>query len=585
MRQRISKTMRLLKQDHWFIQYLKKDRLRLGLLLLIALMTIFCAMALMFTSGFLISKSARHPYNLFVVYVPVVLTRAFGIGRPVFKYFERLESHDWVLRIVSKLRADLYSRLERQGSFLSRHFQTGRLLGLFADDLDHLENFYLRTIFPISIAYLLFFLLAAVMAVVDWRWAILVVCLMLIVLLLLPVVALSLAWEKDQHEKSLTKKQYQDSAEALFGLTDWQISGHRADFLQTVGQGNQQLSRIKNSNDQHQNNMRLLSELFFALAALTLLFWSSQHLTNSQNTANFAASVILTFFPLMDTFVPVVKAAADLPLYFSSLNSLNQLSRQTMRPAAATQSNKSHFDKICFQNVSFTYGDEKNPLLDHFSLTINRGEKIAILGPSGEGKTTLLQLLIGDLQADQGEISFDEVPVDQLQQKRAANFAYLNQAPFIFNSTILNNVRLGNEQADDQQVIKALNQAGLTDLIQQLPAGIETQVGESGHLLSGGQRQRIALARILLKDAPILLLDEPTLGLDPVTEHSLMQTIFRNQKDKTMFWITHHLAGLEKVDRIIFLEKGKAAMSGSPRSLYETEPRFKKLYDLDLGRI
>ena len=177
----------------------------------------------------------------------------------------------------------------------------------------------------------------------------------------------------------------------------------------------------------------------------------------------------------------------------------------------------------------------------------------------------------------------NDVPISRLQNERATLFGVLDQQPYLFNTSIMNNVRMGNPDATDAEVKAALTSVELAPLIDGLPDGYETIVEEGGARFSGGERQRIALARILLQDAPIIILDEPTVSLDPITEAHLLATVFRVLQDKTILWVTHHLAGINYVDQVRFLEAGQFDMAGTPQELYATAPRFKRLYDLDQG--
>lgn len=158
----------------------------------------------------------------------------------------------------------------------------------------------------------------------------------------------------------------------------------------------------------------------------------------------------------------------------------------------------------------------------------------------------------------------------------------LNQKPHLFDTSILNNIRLGNGEASDEDVRRAAKQVKLHDYIESLPDGYHTSVQETGIRFSGGERQRIALARILLQDTPIIILDEPTVGLDPITERELMETVFEVLKGKTILWITHHLAGVEAADKIVFLENGKTEMEGTHEELLAANERYRRLYHLDV---
>ena len=159
--------------------------------------------------------------------------------------------------------------------------------------------------------------------------------------------------------------------------------------------------------------------------------------------------------------------------------------------------------------------------------------------------------------------------------------AVLNQKPYLFNTSVMNNIRLGNPEATDEEVYEAAKMVQLHELIMKLPKGYETNMQETGSRFSGGERQRIALARILLQKTPIVIMDEPTVGLDPITEANLLATIFNTLKGKTIIWVTHHLMGVEKMDRILFLEKGKIIMDGSHQQLFKSEERYRRLYALD----
>ena len=157
----------------------------------------------------------------------------------------------------------------------------------------------------------------------------------------------------------------------------------------------------------------------------------------------------------------------------------------------------------------------------------------------------------------------------------------LQQKPHLFDSSVMNNIRLGNINATDEEVIEVAKQVQLHDYIHSLPDGYQTKMQELGERFSGGERQRIALARILLQKTPIVILDEPTIGLDAITERKLLDTIFRSLEGKTVIWITHHLIGIEKMDRVLFIDHGRITMEGTHQQLLQHNPRYKNLYNMD----
>ena len=288
----------------------------------------------------------------------------------------------------------------------------------------------------------------------------------------------------------------------------------------------------------------------------------------------------------MDTFIPVSQAMEEWPMYKDSVLRLNKLSNDEIKPNPdQSAANPDTFKEIKMNDVTFNYPGESVSLIKNVSLEVKRGQKLAIIGPSGVGKTTLLQLLLGSLIPTKGSVTIDGINVTRLQNNQAKCFSVLDQHPFLFNTSVLNNVRIGNENASNEDVKQAIKDVGLEDYIKSLPDGYNTNVRESGVRFSGGQRQRLALARILLQNNPIVLLDEPTVGLDPITENDLIKTLDRVLKGKTVIWVTHHLQGLSNMNQVIFLENGSIKMEGTPSELYKNNPRYRKLYAMDQGIV
>lgn len=182
-----------------------------------------------------------------------------------------------------------------------------------------------------------------------------------------------------------------------------------------------------------------------------------------------------------------------------------------------------------------------------------------------------------------GSVTLNGVPTSELGDDISKWVGVINQNPHLFDTSVLNNVRLGNIEASDEAVIEALYQVGLGDMIAALPEGFHTSVEEAGGRFSGGEGQRLALARILLQDTPIVLLDEPTVGLDPITEQILLDTLFTVLKDKSIIWITHHLQGVDQMDEVVFIENGKIEIQGTPQELLAENARYQRLYRLDRG--
>ncbi|MFD0898163.1 thiol reductant ABC exporter subunit CydC [Loigolactobacillus binensis] len=576
--------MKQLKHDTWVKPYMTKYKGLLTLILVLGLITFICGGALMFTSGYLISKAATKPENILLIYVPVVLVRAFGIARPTFRYLERLTSHNWVLKVTSDLRKRLYKTLAKDAAFFQQHFKTGAILGILADDLGHLQNLYLRTIFPTLISWLLYVLIVIALGFFNWFFALAIALLLAVIIFLLPLVSVAVLGARVERRKQLRHDLYTDMTDDVLGLSDWVISARQTDFLARP-QPTLKAARANTLQTRRFEWRRdFLIQLLFGVIILVLMVWTNQQFTANQGLANWIAAFVLCLFPLVDAFAPVSQGVEEWPLYMTSVKRLNNL-QPAVRTLPQQQTLTAPVASLDFQQVDFKYATAQALILQQFDLHITAGEKLAILGPSGTGKTTLLDLLLGELTPQAGQVTLNHIPIAALQQQRAQLIGMLDQKPFLFNTTVLNNIRLGNLQASDEAIMAALRAVELGPLMARLPAGANTVVEEAGARFSGGEQQRLALARVLIQDAPIILLDEPTVGLDPITEKALLNTIFKVLADKTVIWVTHHLQGIEHADQVIFLEQGQIAMQGTPHELYQTNARFRKLYQLDQGLV
>lgn len=569
-----------LAHDSWVKPFFKRYRWTLALAIFLGFCTFFCAGALMFNSGYLISKSASLPENILLVYVPIVLTRAFGIGRPVFRYVERLVSHNWVLRMTSHLRVKLYKAVEQDAIFFKRKYRIGDVMGLLSEDINHIQNLYLRSIFPTLIAWLLYVVIVIGLGCFSLGYALLVALYFLLILLAMPLWSIMVNGARQSQEKTLKNDLYTDLTDNVLGIADWIFSQRGQEYVALHEQSQDKLSRVQSSMRKFNHLRDLLFQYAFGLLALLTLVWcSTQFIGNHGGAANWIAAFVLSIFPLVDAFAGLSAASQETNTYADSIERLNGLPEETEEQNwHETPSRPLQFD---IRDLTFKY--ETKAVLNHLSMTIHAGEKVAILGRSGSGKSTLASLLRGDLIPSDGTILLGGVPVHHLQSTISQYIGVIQQEPYLFNTTILNNIRLGNEQASVEEVWDVLQRVGLKSMVEQLPDGLATIVDEAGLRFSGGERHRLALARILLQNTPIIILDEPTVGLDPITEQAVLHTFMHELHDKTLIWITHHLQGIEAVDRVLFIEDGQLEMQGSPEYLQATNPRYQRLKAIDDG--
>ena len=576
-------------KDSWIRPYLSENKWLLALVLILGTGTFFSAGALMFTSGYLISESATLPENILLVYVPIVLVRLFGVSRPAFRYAERLSGHSMVLKILSRMRVRLYKTLEPNALDFKSRFKTGDLLGVLADDIEHLQDVYIKTIFPAVISLLLYAMIVLGLGYFSIPFALLMLLLLFVLVILFPLVSLLTTHARHAKRKDARNGLYQTLTDAVMGAGDWMISGRQADFIQRYENDERTADIIEGEISKFQRYRNLLFHIIILVAIISMTCWIAANVEGGGFEPSWIAAFILVVFPLIDAFAPLSDAVSQLPSYQSSLERMNGLKEQKEEKNHLEQTGIQELKKktslpIQFDQITFSYNEEAPPVLEDLTLSIQAGEKIALLGKSGSGKSTLAKLILSAYEPQKGKITIGGKPVNKLGELSSL-IAVLQQKPHLFDTTVMNNIRLGNPAATDEEVIKAAKRVQMHDYIISLPDGYDTRMHELGSRFSGGERQRIALARILLQDVPIAILDEPTVGLDALTEKQLLKTIFETLQSKTVIWITHHLAGAETMDRMIFLEDGAIKMDGTHAELMETEEAYRNLYRLDMPEL
>lgn len=588
------KIFKLLKKDTWIKPFLSKYAKSMILALFLGFMTFFCAGALMFNSGYLISKSASLPENILLVYVPIVLTRAFGIGRPVFRYLERLTSHNWVLKLTSELRLKLYNVLEKDAVFFKDKHQTGDILGVLSDDIDHIQNLYLRTIFPTIVGWLLYVVIVLALGYFSWFFALVMLLLLGVLTLLMPLTAMIVNGAKQEKQKAIKNTLYSGLTDNVLGVSDWIFSQRGRDYVEQHDQEEGKLREVNHHLANNENLRNFLVQLVVAAITVAILCWTAfQFPGDHGGAANWIAAFVLVIFPLGDAFTDMPGAAQETNIYEDSLVRLNNLSDNESQSISSNQAADENSQKLAasitapvkfeVKNLSFRYDEQGPDVLEKLDLSITQGEKLAILGRSGSGKTTLIHLLRGDLKPVSGQILLNGVPVSDLGESISQFIGVIHQAPYLFRTSVRNNLKIGNENASDEELWDVLDRVGLTEMVTRLPDRLDTQVDEAGHRFSGGERHRMALARILLQNVPVVILDEPTVSLDPVTEQDLIETFVKELSGKTLIWVTHHLQGLSLMDQVIFIEDGELKLNGSPEQLAAENPYYQKLLRIDRG--
>ncbi|NHC39185.1 thiol reductant ABC exporter subunit CydC [Bacillus sp. MM2020_1] len=571
-------------KEKWIYPYLRRYRWQFILAGFLGTMTILFGAGLMFTSGYLISKAATQPESILMVYVPIVGVRTFGIGRAVLSYVERLTGHSIILKVLSEMRVRLYKIIEPQAFFLRSRFRTGDVLGVLADDIEHLQDFYLKTLFPSLVSIIIYALIIICAGMFSLPFALTLAGLMGLILFIGPLFSFLYTRALNEKLKIGRHQLYYQFTDAVFGISDWIFSGNHSSFIRRNEKQEQQLILMEARKLSFVNWRDVANQIVLGTIVVVTIAWANGLTMSGEIPSTLIAAFGLVLLSLVESFLPIAGAVSETQTYQDSIKRLDSIESDRplgMSSAVVIPDTLSTVQvTLEINKLSFEFHPNES-LLKDVTLNVEQGEKIAIIGRSGSGKSTLLNLIQGALAPTSGVVQINGLNAKNLEPVIPTLMSVLNQKAYLFNTSVLNNIRLGRPEASDEEVYRVARMVQLDGLIEKLPEGYQTNMQETGQRFSGGERQRIALARILLQNTPVVILDEPTVGLDPITEIALLNTIFTTLEDKTIIWVTHHLMGVENMGRIIFLDRGKIAMEGSHQQLLESEERYRRLYRLD----
>ena len=578
------------KRDRWVRPFFARYKKPLAGAIALSILAYAFAAGLMFTSGYLISGSATLPASVLMMHLALIAVRVFGLGKPVLQYLERLTSHDWILRVTSSLRLRLYQSLEGQAGMSRAVRRTGDVLGLLSEDLSHLQNMYLRCMLPTVAAWLLWLIATIVLGAFSPFVAVGMFVPLGVQMVLLPLIAVTAGGARRMRMKAMKNEMYAELTDNVLGVADWVFSGRSDEYLARHGAAHDRLRNLQRRESRASHWRDMAGQVLFGLIAAMLLVWAGARFGGAPaadvtSAANYIAAFVLCFFPLIEAFASVPAAALDAVSHADSIGRLNDLPDPVgdWGSEGAVDSHAPAPLDIRLQGVSFTYSGADRSVLRGLDLTIPQGQKIAVLGRSGAGKSTLAALIRGDLVPQEGRVTIGGADASALGDAMPRYVGVIQQNTYLFNDTLLANLRVGNPEATEEDAWRVLDQVGLREMVERLPQGLATMVDEAGKRFSGGERHRIALARVLLQDAPIVILDEPTVGLDPITEHSLLDTLLAALEGRTVIMVTHHLQGVSAMDRAVFVEDGRITIDGSPAQLAQQNERYQTLLAFDQG--
>lgn len=489
-----------------------------------------------------------------------LLLRLSGAAQIILRYFERLYTHDAMFRALADLRVWFYRRLAG-GAAAGLGFQrSGDLLSRLVSDVQTLDSLYLRILVPLISA-----LLTLPIATIVWMRAgmqagLLTGALFAILAFVLPLLGarLSRRFGPDiLHAESELRVAALDLAS---GLREARAFGAEDVLAAVVTERQESLFKTQ----RHQQTRMALMQGFAGLIAkggIAIILCAVAGILFPQAPAVAGLTALFVAITALEGVTGLARAG----LLSGQVNHAAQRIVEIADKAPPAPEGNAPLplgQDLRLENVTFSWTPDRAPIFRNLNLTLRQGERAALIGPSGAGKSSLAALLLKAASPKEGQILLGGTDISTLRDRDLrSQIAWLSQASHLFDDTVRGNLLLGREDIPDEALWTALEQARIADVVRSLPDGLATWIGEGGSKLSGGQGRRIALARVLLSDAPILVLDEPATGLDADTERAFLETLNNATEGRSILLIAHRLTGVEKLDRIWRLEDGQVISS------------------------
>jgi thiol reductant ABC exporter CydC subunit len=528
---------------------------RIAVSVALGTLTVVFGVALMATAGYLISRAAERPAILSLT-TAIVAVRFFALARPVTRYLERLVSHDLALRSLGTIRSRFYRQIEPLAPAELEAFRRGDLLRRMVGDVDALQGLFLRALGPPVIALVVCALCVGVAAAILPLAGGVLAAGLVAGGILVPILAGALGRTVGRRQAPARAELTARLVDLLRGAPELVAYGREQETLAEIRRADAELARL----DRRDAFVGGLGDgLIVLVGGLTLAgvlaVAAAAHDAGTLNRV-LVATLALLALSSFDAVAPLPEAARELSATTTAGRRMLELADRepAVRDPADALPLPHAIPQVRLEGVTARYGRSERPALCGFDLVLEPGKRIALVGPSGSGKTTVVNLLLRFLDPESGRVTISGHDLRHYRQEDVRRtFALAGQAAHLFDSSIRENLLLARPTAAAEELEEALGRARIGTWVMSLPQGLDTLVGEEGTRLSGGQRQRLTVARALLADAPVLILDEPTEHLDPATARALIEDVIDSAGDRSVLLITHRSEGLELVDEVVTL--------------------------------
>ncbi|WP_194435488.1 heme ABC transporter ATP-binding protein/permease CydC [Vibrio fluminensis] len=568
-----------------YLKLYKKHWFGLSLGMLLAFLTLFASIGLLTLSGWFLSAAAvagltiaRETFNYML---PGAFVRGFAMGRTAGRWGERVVSHNATFKLLTDLRIFFFKKLAPLVPGKVANLRDADLLNRLIADIDAMDHVYLRLISPMVVGLLGIAALTAVLCWFDQALGLTLGGILLTLLILWPILFYKLG-KRNGSELTQNKAELRiTTLDWLQGYSELTLFGAEERYRNAIYSAQEKL--LKNQFfDAHFSG---LAQALLMLAngwTLVLMLWLAADGVAGAKPDPMIALFAFATMASVELLMPIAGAFQHLGKTLTSARRLNEviLAEPDVQFPEQNVDHSGEFS-VEYRNVGFTYPDGNNPALEQINLSIAGQQRVAIVGQTGSGKSTLLQLLTRYWDVNQGELLIAGKPIQEWSETQLRQaITVVSQRVDVLNGTLRDNLILAKPDADDDEISLALHKVGLSKLLEGETAdksGLDAWLGDGGRQLSGGEKRRIGIARALLHNAPILLLDEPTEGLDKQTEQQIMTLFEKHFEGKTVLFITHRLVNLDKMDAVCLIENGQIVEHGSHHELIEQQGRYYQL--------
>ncbi|MDH5879973.1 cysteine/glutathione ABC transporter ATP-binding protein/permease CydC [Vibrio sp. S/42/10] len=563
-----------------YLKLYKKHWFGLSLGMLLAFATLSASIGLLTLSGWFISASAvagltiaRETFNYML---PGGGVRGLAMSRTAGRWGERVVSHNATFKLLTDLRIFFFKKLAPLIPGRISNLRDADLLNRLVADVDAMDHVYLRLVSPVTVGVFGIFFLTIFLMWFDSSLGLILGSILLIMLLVWPILFYKLG-KRNGGELTQNKADLRvTTLDWIEGYSELTLFGAEERYRNAILETQQKLmaNQFVNAN---LTGMASAALMLFNGLTLVLMLWLAADGVGGNAPDPFIALMAFATMASFELLMPIAGAFQHLGQTLSSARRLNEVILS--EPEVQFAEEKLDINKpldITFSNVTFNYPDSERSVLNAVDLTIPATHKVAIVGQTGSGKSTLIQLLTRYWDPKKGDISIAGVELTQWNESQLReSISVVSQRVDILNGTLRDNLLIARPEATDDHLANILKDVGLEKLLEN--NAHDSWLGDGGRQLSGGEKRRIGIARAILHDAPILLLDEPTEGLDKQTEQSIMTLFEKHFEGKTVIFITHRLIGLESMDSIVLIEQGEIVENGSHEKLLNEAGRYFQL--------